>query len=48
MKLFGKDLYRSMVIGFLIGSVGMGFSIISSQAQAAAPVHMSAAASVAR
>lgn len=42
MKLFSKDLYRAMAIGFLLGTVGMGVSILSSQAQAATPIHASA------
>lgn len=27
MKLFGKDFYRSLVIGFLIGTAAMGVSV---------------------
>lgn len=38
MKLFSKDLYRSIAIGFLIGTAGMGLSIMSEQVHAAAPV----------
>ncbi|MDF8333055.1 hypothetical protein [Novosphingobium cyanobacteriorum] len=27
MKLFGKDFYRSLAIGFLIGTAAMGVSV---------------------
>lgn len=27
MKPFGKDFYRALAIGFLIGSVGMALSV---------------------
>ncbi len=43
MKLFSKDLYRAMAIGFLIGTAGVGLSFVSAQAQAAAPMHASSA-----
>ncbi|WP_225207057.1 hypothetical protein [Novosphingobium huizhouense] len=39
MRLFAKDFYRSLLLGFAIGSLGMGVSI-------AARVHVAEAAEV--
>lgn len=40
MTLFSKDFFRSLAIGFIAGSIGMGAIILSPQANAmpAAPV----------
>ena len=35
MNLFGKDFYRALMIGFLIGTAGVGLSVGSAQLHAA-------------
>lgn len=40
MKLFGKDLVRSLVLGFVLGSAAMAFTFGVQPAQAAAPAAM--------
>lgn len=37
MQPFGKDFYRALVIGFLIGCAGMALSVGSVATQAMAP-----------
>lgn len=38
MTLFGKDLVRSLVLGFVLGSVAMAVTFGAEPAQAATPV----------
>ena len=37
MRLFAKDFYRSLLLGFAIGTVGMGMSIAAKVHAAEAP-----------
>ena len=37
MTLFGKDLVRSLVLGFVLGSAAMAFTYGAQSAQAATP-----------
>jgi len=43
MQPFGKDFYRALVVGFLIGCAGMALSVGSVATHAAAPnpLHLS-------
>ncbi|MEO0032082.1 MAG: hypothetical protein RIS94_1840 [Pseudomonadota bacterium] len=38
MNLFGKDFYRALMVGFLIGTAAVGVSVGSAQLHAAPAV----------